>query len=90
VAIPIGPPVIGKSTGNFLMNSPSWQEYRRRHHTSSVELAEIANVVKPELLVLYHRSNAGGGDVDRKDVVIDETRQSYKGKVVAAHDLDVF
>ena len=31
-------------------------EFRRRHHTSSVELAEIANKVKPGLLVTYHRS----------------------------------
>ena len=78
------------SMESFRKVSPSWQEYRRRHHTSSVELAEIANVVRPELLVLYHRSNAGGGEVEREDVVIEEIRQSYKGEVVAGHDLDVF
>jgi len=37
------------------------QRFRRHHHTSSVELAEIANTVRPGLLVIYHRSNAGGG-----------------------------
>jgi ribonuclease BN (tRNA processing enzyme) len=69
-----------------------WQEYRQRAHTSSFELAEIANTVKPGLLVIYHRSNAGGapGIVDIEDVLIEEIRQVYKGAVVAAHDLDVF
>ena len=72
--------------------SPHWQDYRRRAHTSSVELAEIANTVKPGLLVIYHRSNAGGapGTMDIEDVLIEEIRQAYKGNVVAGHDLDVF
>jgi ribonuclease BN (tRNA processing enzyme) len=72
--------------------SPRWQEYRRRAHTSSLELAEIANTVKPGLLVLYHRSNPGGAPAiaDLEEVLIDEVRQMYKGNVVAAHDLDVF
>jgi hypothetical protein len=30
--------------------SPAWQEFRRTHHTSSKELAEIANIVKPNLV----------------------------------------
>ena len=72
--------------------SPRWQDYRRRSHTSSRELAEIANVIKPGLLVLYHRSNPGGapGSTDIEDVLIGEIRQAYTGKVVAGHDLDVF
>ena len=72
--------------------SPRAQEYRRRHHTSSVELAEIADNVKPSLLVVYHRSNMGGvpGSSDSENVLLDEIRQSYSGHVVMAHDLDVF
>jgi ribonuclease BN (tRNA processing enzyme) len=72
--------------------SPRAQEYRRRHHTSSVELAKIANNVKPSLLVVYHRSNMGGmpGSSDSEDVLLDEIRQSYNGRVVMGHDLDVF
>ena len=68
------------------------QDYRRRHHTSSIELAAIANEVKPELLVIYHRSNMGGGaaSADSEDVLLDEIRTHYKGQVVAGHDLDVF
>jgi ribonuclease BN (tRNA processing enzyme) len=80
------------SMASFREVTPHWQEYRRRAHTSSFELAEIANIVKPELLVIYHRSNAGGapGKVDIADVLIEEIRQVYKGTVVAARDLDVF
>jgi ribonuclease BN (tRNA processing enzyme) len=64
-------------------------EFRRRHHTSSVELAEIANTVKPGLLITYHRSNIGEECSDG-DVLIAEITRTYKGKVVAASDLDVF
>jgi ribonuclease BN (tRNA processing enzyme) len=65
-------------------------EFRRRHHTSSVELAEIANAVKPGLLVTYHRSHAGEGTPGGQDVLVEEIRQIYRGKVVAARDLDTF
>ena len=65
-------------------------EFRRRHHTSSVELAEIANAVKPGLLVTYHRTHAKENTPAEKDVLVEEIRQAYKGKVVAARDLDIF
>jgi ribonuclease BN (tRNA processing enzyme) len=80
------------SMASYRHVSPRWQEYRRRAHTSSLELAEIANAVRPGLLVLYHRSNPGGAppSADCEEVLIDEIRQMYKGNVVAAHDLDVF
>jgi ribonuclease BN (tRNA processing enzyme) len=72
--------------------TPRSQEFRRRHHTSSVELAEIANTVKPGLLIIYHRSNAGGAlsGVDQEEVLIEEIKLDYKGLVVAGHDLDIF
>ena len=80
------------SVDSYNKVSPRSQEFRRCHHTSSIELAEIANTVKPGLLVIYHRSNSGGGPTtfDREDVLIEEIRQSYRGRVIAAHDLDVF
>ncbi len=67
-------------------------EFRRRHHTSSIELAEIANKMKPGLLVTYHRSNTGEGSPasDQEDVLVAEIRQTYDGKVVAARDLDIY
>ena len=68
-------------------------EFRRRHlHPRSVELAEIANTVRPGLLITYHRSNVGeeASGSDQEDVLIEKKKQGYKGRVVAANDLDVF
>jgi ribonuclease BN (tRNA processing enzyme) len=61
--------------------SPEWQE-----------VADLANRVKPGLLVLYHRANPGGGIAlpNPENVLLDEIRQSYKGPVVTGHDLDIF
>jgi ribonuclease BN (tRNA processing enzyme) len=72
--------------------APKWQRYRREHHTSSRELAELAARVKPDLLVLYHRANAGGAMTlpDHETTLLNEVRRRYKGRVVTAHDLDVF
>ena len=80
------------SMASYHQVSPRSQEFRRTHHTSAIELAEIANTVKPGLLVIYHRSNAGGGlsSVDQEQVLIEELKRDYAGEVVAAHDLDVF
>jgi ribonuclease BN (tRNA processing enzyme) len=76
----------------FNTASPAWQEFRRTHHTSTKELAEIANTVKPGMLIIYHHSNAGGGPLgaDTEDVLLDEIRKAYAGPVVMAHDLDIF
>jgi ribonuclease BN (tRNA processing enzyme) len=71
--------------------SAKYQEYRRTHHTSSRELADIANKAKPGLLILYHRANPGGvGSPNPEEAVIEEIRQTYRGKVVTGHDLDIF
>jgi ribonuclease BN (tRNA processing enzyme) len=71
--------------------SPKYQEYRRKHHTSSRELAEIAKKARPGLLILYHRSNPGGvGGPNPEKVLLEEIRQTYRGKVVTGHDLDIF
>jgi ribonuclease BN (tRNA processing enzyme) len=72
--------------------SRRWRAYRRRYHTSSKELADLANRVTPRLLVLYHRGSPGGGAAvaNPEDVLLDEIRDLYKGDVVTGHDLDVF
>ncbi len=59
-------------------------EFRRRHHTSSIELTTIANEVKPAILVTYHRSNVGE-ELSRHgtgDILTDEIRQTYPGHVL--------
>ena len=71
--------------------SPKYQEYRRKHHTSSREVAEIAEKAKPSLLILYHRANPGGvGRPNPEQVLLAEVRKLYRGRVVIGHDLDVF
>jgi ribonuclease BN (tRNA processing enzyme) len=66
------------------------QAFRRCHHTSAIELAAIANEAKPGLLVIYHRSNAGARSLEPEDVLLNEIHQTYAGRVVMGHDLDVF
>ena len=80
------------SMADFRRDSPQFQEFRRRYHTSSLELAEIANAVQPGVLVLYHRGNRAGGPVTPQmdDILLAEIRETYAGEVVAARDLDVF
>ena len=71
--------------------SPAYQGYRRRHHTSSREVAEIASKARPDLLILYHRANPGGvGRPNPEQALLDEVRELYGGNVAAGHDLDVF
>lgn len=71
--------------------SPQYQEYRRKHHTSSHELAELAKRARPGLLILYHRANPGGvGRPNPEEVLLEEIRRTYGGNVVTGHDLDVF
>jgi hypothetical protein len=57
----------------------------------SRELAELATKARPGLLILYHRANPGGvGRPNPEDVLLDELRAHYSGKVVTGHDLDVY
>ncbi|HWK11894.1 MAG TPA: MBL fold metallo-hydrolase [Vicinamibacterales bacterium] len=62
-----------------------WDAYRVKYHTSTAQLAEIAARAKPALLILYHQS---GRAPDAQ--MLDEVRRRYPGKVVIAHDLDIY
>jgi len=74
------------SQAGFALRPPEWKAYHSRFHTSSGELAKIATDAKPGLLVLYHVGFWG----QTEDSVIAELKQSYSGKVVSAHDLDIY
>ena len=73
----------------FAHSSADWQKYIRSFHTSSKELAEIATKAKPGLLILYHQMYFGG-PTDTEDGLLKEMHQWYGGKVVSAHDLDIY
>jgi ribonuclease BN (tRNA processing enzyme) len=64
---------------------PDWREYSAGYHTSTEQLAEIATRAKPGLLILYHIS---GRTPDEQ--LLAEVQKNYHGKVVIAHDLDVY
>jgi ribonuclease Z len=65
---------------------PGWIDYLREFHTSSTELAQIAAKAKPKLLVLYHQLIRGATD----KALVREVRKDYRGRVVSAHDLDLY
>ena len=69
------------------------QANRRKLHTSTMQLAELAGKAKPGLLILYHRSNLGGMVAEMpnpEEAFLEEIRSAYAGKVVAGHDLDIY
>ena len=63
-----------------------WQRYHRAVHTSTTQLAEIANQVRPGLLVLVHQLYWGVSDEE----LLAEIRQDYDGPVRSGRDLDIF
>ena len=62
-----------------------WQTYHGANHTSTLELGEIANQVKPGKLVLYHILFWGAEEQD----LLDEIAEVYDGEVVVGADLMV-
>ena len=69
---------------------PNWLEYRSKYHTTTAQLAEIANKTQPGLLIVYHR---GVGPTERAtsdEQYLMEIRRTYHGKVVIGQDLDVY
>lgn len=62
------------------------QAYHANNHTSTKELAKLANEVRPGVLVLTHvlffRCTT--------DEIVSEIQEDYDGKIVFANDLDVY
>jgi ribonuclease BN (tRNA processing enzyme) len=75
------------SQAGLLTNPVERREYHRRFHTSTAELAKIANAAQPKLLVLDHVLFWG---TTPESVVAELRAAGYGGKVVLANDLDVF
>lgn len=63
-----------------------WQEYHNSSHTTTYKLAEIANMARPELLVMTHLIFYGATEEE----LLKEVTDRYDGRVVLADDLDEF
>ena len=73
----------------YSRSPPEWQKYITSFHTSTKELADLATRAKPKTLVVYHQMYFGG-PTDTEATLLRELRAGYKGRVVSAHDLDVY
>jgi ribonuclease BN (tRNA processing enzyme) len=69
----------------FCAKNKIWQRYHATHHTSSIELGNIANMTKPKLLVLYHTLYWGATDAE----LLSEVKSVYQGEVKISSDLMV-
>ena len=72
--------------------SPAWlagrpdtfQKFAAKYHTTTPQLAELAQAAKPRLLIVYHYSSVAPEDI------LGEMRRLYSGQVVVGRDLDVY
>ncbi len=62
-----------------------WKYYHSTFHTSTQQLATIANTVKPKTLVLVHQLLFGS----TPESLMKEIRQYYSGVVMYGNDLDI-
>lgn len=69
---------------------PNWLQYRPRYHTTTTQLAEIANKTRPGLLIVYHRGVGPAGREIADEQYLTEIGRTYPGKVVIGQDLDVY
>ena len=71
------------SQAGFLEKTKDWQKYHQGHHTSTLEVGEIASKAKPQLLLLSHILFWGS----TPDEILQETRQTFNGNIKIAEDL---
>jgi ribonuclease BN (tRNA processing enzyme) len=69
---------------------PNWIEYRSKYHTTTTQLAEIANKTQPGLLIMYHRGIGPRGREISDEQYLSDIRRTYNGKVVVGNDLDIY
>jgi ribonuclease BN (tRNA processing enzyme) len=81
------------SMATFNTVPPDEQGQRKKLHTSTLELAELAKKARPGLLIIYHRSNLGGlgrGVANPDDALLQEIQSTYSGRVVIGRDLEIY
>ena len=88
-------------TEGLACRTVDWQTYHRNVHTMSTDLASIARMAKPKLVVTYHRIYHMNILDNRKDLkkemeirnekILQEIRSAgYDGNVVNGQDLDIY
>ena len=70
------------SEKGFKEKTRDWQIYHKAHHTSPEELSQIANKIKPKVLVLSHVLFWGSDS----DEIINEIKDKYSGRVILPND----
>ena len=70
-----------------LGNRPSvdWAKYIAEHHTTSLQLGELAARARPKLLIVSHNTRR-----ESSEQVLANIRRAYNGNVVIAQDLQRF
>jgi len=74
------------SATGLAWHAPAWQDYHAAVHTSSRQLARIASLVKPQLLILTHQLFHGVSEQE----LLREVTDTYDGCVVSGKDLEVY
>ena len=74
------------SQDGFNQRTDVWKQYHSTHHTSTVELASIANQAQPDLLILNHILFWGSSE----DELLGEITELYNGKVSLGSDLNIY
>jgi ribonuclease BN (tRNA processing enzyme) len=70
------------SEEGFQKKTEDWKKYHKAHHTSSLEVGLIANMVKPKKLVLSHILFWGAS----KESILDDVKLNFKGETILAED----
>jgi len=68
----------------------NWLEYRAKYHTTTLQLAEIANKAQPGLLIMHHRGVGPAGHEISDAQYLEEVGRTYRGKVVVGQDLEIY
>ena len=66
----------------FSLKDETWQQYHRTHHTSTLQLGELARAARPGLVVLYHTLFWGASEAE----VLAEVQSVYEGDVILSSD----
>ena len=74
----------GQSPAWLATRPDTFQKFAAKYHTTTPQLAELAQAAKPRLLIVYHYSSVA------PEEILGEMLRLYPGHVVVGRDLDVY